>query len=189
MRFLAVTLPGLTLCTHIMLGLFFILQIAPPDRAHFSLSYNILAAGASIAGLVGAIRCIPSLVSAYTLIHTITLSFVTLALVDIIAPLPFFLLNPVLPSWDVDDSAICRDIDAGFGWDDEWLSECSKGFKIIKILAVSVTLLLMGAQWWALFTVKKWNSEIRLQQPSPRLDVEKGGILHNEKDVIYGEKN
>lgn len=113
----------------------------------------------------------------------------TFALLDVIAPLPFYLLNPVIPSWDVDESAICRDIDAGFGWDDDWLSECSKGFKIIKISVVSVTLLLMGAQWWALFTVKKWNEEIRLQRPSPRLDVEKDGILHNEKDVLHGEKN
>ncbi|EAT79621.2 hypothetical protein SNOG_12821 [Parastagonospora nodorum SN15] len=127
-RFLAIVLPTLTLCTHTLLAFSFALPGSEQYRAFWSLVYNSLAACASILGLIGAVRLIPSFVSAYTFVHTTALSFVTLALVNIIVPFDAGFLNPVIPSWHVDESAICRDIDAGFGWDEEWLVKCSKHF-------------------------------------------------------------
>jgi hypothetical protein len=49
--------------------------------------------------------------------HTSTLSFVTLALVNMMIPFDAAFMNPVIPSWHVDEGALCRDIDAGFGWE------------------------------------------------------------------------
>lgn len=187
-RFLAIVLPGLTLCTHLLLALSFALPGAAPDRAFFSLIYNVVAVGASLLGLMGAIKLIPSLVSAYILMHTITLSFVNIALVNIIIPFDIRLLNPVLPSWQIDESAICRDIDAGFGWDEEWLVKCSKSFSVVKLSVACVGLFLMIAQWWALVTVRRWGKQMRLQQRWPRTDIEKDGIRHPENDLMISEK-
>jgi hypothetical protein len=55
-RFLAILLPALTLCTHTLLALSFALPGSEQYRAFWSLSYNVVAAGASILGLVGAVR-------------------------------------------------------------------------------------------------------------------------------------
>ncbi|KAF1847560.1 uncharacterized protein K460DRAFT_402907 [Cucurbitaria berberidis CBS 394.84] len=188
-RFLAIVLPGLTLCTHILLALSFALPGAAPDHAFSSFLYNVFAAGASILGVVGAVKLIPSLVSAYMVMHTITLSFVNIALVNMILPFDFRFLNPVLPSWQIDESAICRDIDAGFGWDEEWLVKCSKSFGVVKLSVACVGLILMVAQWWALMTVRKWGKEMRLQQwRRARTDVEKDGIVHTDNDLMISEK-
>jgi hypothetical protein len=79
----------------------------------------------------------------------------------------------VLPSWHVDESAICRDIDAGLGWDEEWLVKCSRDFFTIMSVVAWGGLVLMVAQWWALWTVRKWGREISGMRL--RGDVEKGG--------------
>lgn len=55
-RFLAIVLPSLTLCTHTLLALSFLLPGSDLDRASFSISYNVLAGSASILGLLGAVR-------------------------------------------------------------------------------------------------------------------------------------
>jgi hypothetical protein len=55
-RFLAILLPALTLCTHTLLVLSFALPGSEQYRALWSLSYNVAAAGASMLGLVGAVR-------------------------------------------------------------------------------------------------------------------------------------
>jgi len=49
-------LPSLTLCTHTLLALSFLLPGSDPTRAVFSITYNAIAGSASILGLVGAIR-------------------------------------------------------------------------------------------------------------------------------------
>jgi hypothetical protein len=49
-------LPSLTLCTHTLLALSFILPGADLDRAVFSVVYNVLAGTASIFGIIGAVR-------------------------------------------------------------------------------------------------------------------------------------
>ncbi|KAF2844874.1 hypothetical protein T440DRAFT_473088 [Plenodomus tracheiphilus IPT5] len=187
-RFLAIVLPTLTLCTHTLLALSSVLPGSDPDRACFSLLYNALAAGASILGLLGAIRLVPSLVSIYTLIHTTTLSFATIALVN--APFNFGLINPVIPSWQIDENAICRDIDAGFGWDEEWLVKCSKSFSLVKLCVAAMGLFLMVAQWWALMTVRRWGKELRFQRRLMECgsDVEKAGILRDDH-VLMNEKS
>ncbi|KAF2821405.1 hypothetical protein CC86DRAFT_448870 [Ophiobolus disseminans] len=173
-RFLAILLPSLTLCTHTLLALSFILPGSEQYRAYWSLSYNVIAAGASVAGLIGAVRLLPPLISAYTLIHTTTLSFVTLALTNIIIPFDAGILNPVIPSWYVDEDAICRDIDAGLGWDEAWLVKCSRNFFTVMVVVAWSGLFLMFAQWWALWTVRRWGREIRIVRARVGRDVEMG---------------
>ncbi|KAH9867857.1 hypothetical protein IAQ61_007161 [Plenodomus lingam] len=190
-RFLAIVLPALTLCTHTLLALSSILPGSDPDRAFFSLVYNFLAVCASILGLLGAVRLLPSLVSIYTLVHTITLSFATFALLN--APLSFRIINPIIPSWQIDENAICRDINAGFGWDEAWFTKCSQSFSLVKICFAGLGLVLMAAQWWALMTVRRWGKELRFQRLLMERgdgDVEKAGILHDDAGlVIASEKS
>jgi hypothetical protein len=125
-------------------------------------------------------------VSVYTLVHTSTLSFVTLALVNILLPLNLQFSNPVIPSLQLDETAICRDIDAGFGWDDEWLVKCSRSFSMVQTCVALVGLVLMIAQWWALFTVRFWNKELQAQRwrGSKTADVEKAADAAGTDRVV-----
>lgn len=125
--------------------------------------------------------------SAYTLLHTTTLSFVTIAIVNLILPFDFLLLNPVIPSYAVDGPSICHDIDAGFGWDDEWLEKCSTSLRIIKFGGACFGLVLMLAQWWALLSVRRWGQELRSQPKQVGADVEKAGLVYGER-MIHDEK-
>lgn len=120
-------------------------------------------------------QLLPKLVSAYTLVHATTLSFVTLALLNNLLPFDLRYMNPVIPSWRIDESAICRDIDAGFGWDDEWLLECSRSFGMVQMGVAWGALVLMIAQWWALVTVRSWSSELQAQPPMGS-DIEKAAF-------------
>jgi hypothetical protein len=120
-------------------------------------------------------QLVPSLVSAYTLVQTCTLSFVTLGLVNIMLPLDLRILNPAVSSLQFDETAMCRDIDSGFGWDEEWLVKCSESLKMVQICVALAGLILMVAQWWALVTVRTWSKELQVQQrrESEAADVEK----------------
>jgi hypothetical protein len=215
-RLLAIVLPSLTLCTHTLLALSFILPGADLDRAYFSVVYNVLAACASILGLIGAVRVstlpfgspgedefgivrwkeadmwilqlISPLVSAYTCLHTTTLSFVTIALVNLVIPFDFRLLNPIVPSYRVDGSSICRDIDAGFGWDERWLETCAKSFSVVRWSIAGAGLVLMVAQWWALTSVRRWGSEMNNQRRTEEGDIEKAGTIYAGKDMKKYEK-
>jgi hypothetical protein len=131
---------------------------------------------------------IPSFVSAYTLMHTTTLSFVTLALANVIIHFDAGILNPVIPSWHIDERAICHDIDAGFGWDNDWLIKCSKHFYTVTVVVAWSGLLLMFAQWWALWTVRRWGKELRFQKLRDRSDIEKLGPLDTHDDFMINEK-
>ncbi|KAJ4409770.1 hypothetical protein N0V91_002244 [Didymella pomorum] len=146
-----------------------------------------MAACASILGLIGALRLLPRLVSAYTLVHATTLSFVTLALLNTLLPFDLRYMNPVIPSWRIDEAAVCRDIDAGFGWDDEWLMQCSNSFGMVQMGVACGGLVLMIAQWWALFTVKSWSTELQTRGPGMS-DVEKVGCLTEHESAVLGEK-
>ena len=127
--------------------------------------------------------------SAYTIVHATTLSFVTIALVNLILPFDFRLLNPVIPSYAVDGSLICRDIDAGLGWDAEWLEKCSGTFVVVKFVMACLALVLMGAQWWALVSVRGWGQELRCQRNTAgEADVEKAGLVQKGDHMIYDEK-
>jgi hypothetical protein len=130
-------------------------------------------------------------VSAYTLVHTTTLSLVTLALVNILLPLNLRISNPVIPSLQLDESAICRDIDAGFGWDEEWLVKCSRSFNMVQMGVALAGLVLMIAQWWALFTVKVWSKELQVQRwrGNETADVEKLSHMTVEDDRVACEKS
>jgi hypothetical protein len=195
-----------------LLALSFILPGADLDRAVFSVVYNVLAGSASIFGILGAVRVskppgkddvgfgkrleanvrylqfIPPLMSTYTIVHTTTLSFVTIALATLILPFDFWLPNPIVPSYRVDGLGICRDIDAGFGWDESWLESCAKSFSVVKWLIAGFGLLLIVAQWWALMSVRRWGKEMRLQtQRRAGEDVEKAEVVRKD-DVMIDEK-
>ena len=124
--------------------------------------------------------------SAYAFVHTATLSFATFALVNMQFDLR--LANPVIPSWRIDESALCRDIDAGLGWDDNWLAKCSRSFSMVKMYVACFGLILMVAQWWALITVRIWGREVRVQQQAERPDAEKASITY-EGDAANDEKH
>lgn len=187
-RFLAIILPALTLSTHLLLSLSFALPGDDQTWAFWSLVYNGLAAFSSVLGLVGALRLLPKLVSAYTLVHTTTLSFVTLALMNTLLPYDLRYMNPVIPSWRIDETAICRDIDAGFGWDEDWLVQCSKSFGMVQIGVACGGLVLMAAQWWALATVRSWSKELQVQRLS-RGDIEIAGFLAEDEGFVSREKS
>lgn len=133
-------------------------------------------------------QSIPSLVSAYTILHTTTLSFVTIALVNTVLPFDFRLLNPVIPSYALDGSSICRDIDAGFGWDVQWLEQCSKSLGVVKFGAACFGLVLMIAQWWALMSVRRWGQELRYQRRIGKMDVEQAGLVEERDESMNKEK-
>ena len=118
--------------------------------------------------------------------HTITLSFATFALLN--APFGFRLVNPVIPSWQINGNAVCRDINAGLGGDDVWLLKCSRSFSSVKLSVAVLGLILMTAQWWALMTVRRWGREIRFQPRGDRADLEKAGILRGEDGALGHEK-
>jgi hypothetical protein len=133
-------------------------------------------------------QALPRLVSAYTLLHTMTLSFVTIAIVNLALPFDFRTLNPVTPSYPVDESAICRDIDAGFGWDTEWVEQCSNSLRMIKFGGACFSMVLMFAQWWALMSVRRWGQQLRARPLNARGDVEKAGLGFDEKRTIYEQQ-
>ena len=134
------------------------------------------------------LQLLPKLVSAYTLVHTTTLSFVTLALMNALLPYDLRYMNPVIPSWRIDETAICRDIDAGFGWDEDWLVQCSKSFGMVQIGVACGGLVLMVAQWWALATVRSWSKELQMQRLS-RGDIEKADFLAEDEGFVSREKS
>lgn len=96
-------------------------------------------------------------------------------------------MNPVIPSWRIDEAAICRDIDAGFGWDEEWLMQCSMSFGMVQMGVACGGLVLMVAQWWALFTVKSWSTDLQARGPC-RGDVEKAGFPGEDDSYVLREK-
>lgn len=98
-------------------------------------------------------------------------------------------MNPVIPSWRIDETAICRDIDAGFGWDEDWLVQCSKSFAMVQIGVACGGLVLMIAQWWALLTVRGWSNELQVLRSSVS-DIEKADILaENDGFTTVSEKS
>jgi hypothetical protein len=134
------------------------------------------------------LQLIPPLISTYTIVHTTTLSFVTIAIANLILPFDFRLLNPVVPSYRVDGSSLCRDIDTGFGWDESWLESCAESFSVVRWSIAGCGLLLMVAQWWALMSVRRWGKEMRSQtQMRAGGDVEKAEVLRKD-DVMIDER-
>lgn len=126
--------------------------------------------------------------SAYTLVHTTTLSFVTLALLNTLLPYDLRYMNPVIPSWRIDETAICRDIDAGFGWDEDWFVQCSKSFGMVQTGVAYGGLVLMIAQWWALIAVRSWSNDLQVPR-STGGDVEQAGLLGEDDGFVAKEKS
>ncbi|KAI2488258.1 hypothetical protein Ptr902_02391 [Pyrenophora tritici-repentis] len=105
-----------------------------------------------------------------------------------VLPFDFRLLNPVIPSYALDGSSICRDIDAGFGWNAQWLEKCSTSFSVIKFGAACFGLVLMIAQWWALMSVRRWGHELRYQRRNGSVDVEQAGLAEEKDEFMSKEK-
>lgn len=102
-------------------------------------------------------------------------------------PFDVRMLNPVIPSYRIDESSICRDIHVAFAWDEEWFVKCTKGFAVIKVALACFGLVLMAAQWWALMSVSRWGQELKAQR-KVAMDVEKAGFMLGESDVVHEEK-
>ncbi len=127
------------------------------------------------------IQLSPRLVSAYTGVHATTLAFVTLALINFLLQFDLRYMNPVIASWRIDEQAICRDIDAEFGWDEEWIMQCLKSLGMVQIGAACGGLVLVIAQWWALITVRSWSIDLQDQRMN-RGDLEKADFEVEEYD-------
>lgn len=149
----------------------------------FFAAYNVAAAGASIAGLYGAVKMNPALLSAYSVAHTITLLLGTLTLLDIILPIDLTSFVPTIPSLDFDVLKLCVEIDGSFGWDEGWLDRCAASVRVVKAGAAWIGLVLLSAQWWAARRVWRWSHELREEQRYVRMsekeerDVEKAYYL------------
>ncbi|KAF2112639.1 hypothetical protein BDV96DRAFT_664276 [Lophiotrema nucula] len=184
-RTLAMLLPALTCVSHLLILLSILhvslssyaasdgIRIASP---YFAL-YNTFAAAASIAGVIGAARMSPTLVSAYTTFHASTLSFLSLTLLNFFLPLRIDAVLPFIPSLTLDASSMCDELSGA--WDEDWLERCYVGVLIVKIGVASVATCMMTAQWWALYTVWNWGVDVRAEEHSHqrRQDPEKAEIL------------
>lgn len=128
--------------------------------------------------------------SCYTFVHTTTLTLVTFSLLNMILPTGIQAVNPVIPSWQVDVSAICRDIDDGFGWEDGWASKCRKSFDVVTLAVGWSGLGLMVAQWWALVSVWRWGKDLRelKQKWERKRDEEKAPFREERRNSMIKER-
>jgi len=51
---------------------------------------------------------------------------------------------------------MCQELDAGFGWDEQWLDDCVASFAILNTIAIWTGLVMMAAQWVVLINVWSW---------------------------------
>jgi hypothetical protein len=91
-----------------------------------------------------------------------------------------------VPSYRIDGSSICRDIDAGLGWDESWLDGCAKSYNVVRWSIACGGLVLMVAQWWALMSVRIWGNGLR-NSWRWEMDVEKAAVVRRD-DVRHDEK-
>jgi hypothetical protein len=131
----------------------------------------------------------PTLLSAYTVAHTITLILTTLTLLNIILPVDLKALAPIIPSLDFDVIKVCVEIDDSFGWDEGWLDRCAASVQVVKAGAAWMGLVLLSAQWWAVRSVWRWSHELREEQRYARMrnreemDVEKASFYDEKKEL------
>ena len=117
----------------------------------------------------------PTLVSAYTSIHALTLSFLSLTLLNVFLPLRIDAVLPFIPSQTLDASSMCDELSGA--WDEDWLEGCYVGLLIVKVGLATVATCMMTAQWLALYRVWNWGIEIRAEEYSQqREDPEKPPI-------------
>jgi hypothetical protein len=105
--------------------------------------------------------------------------FATIALMGSIMPFEVAVLNPVVPSYRVDASSICRDLDVAFGWEETWFVRCAEGFAVARVAVACFGFVLMAAQWWALWSVRRWGNEVGALRRGAR-DVEKAVLEKNK---------
>ncbi|KAF2187231.1 hypothetical protein K469DRAFT_109866 [Zopfia rhizophila CBS 207.26] len=157
-------------------------SVRPDDQTFhptsFSL-YNIFAAGASMVGLIGAVRRHPTLVSAYTIAHIITLFLITLTLLNIVLPFPVKPVVLIIPNVHLDTKKICGETDDELGCDAVWVHRCRVSFTIVKLVTCWVGLVLVCVQWWVVLDVWRWSRSLveveeHERRAELRLDIEKG---------------
>lgn len=175
-RALAIVLPSVTLMAHT--ATFVVLESvgsAGTWASSWVAAYDLVAAAASAVGLLGAIQRRRILIATYLLVHTITLSLISAALLINVLPSVFASGLPFSSLLRYDESferRMCQELDEGFGWDDRWLSDCVSSFSALTMGAMWAGLVMMAAQWLVVLSVWGWLSE----KPHSRydsLDIEK----------------
>ncbi|KAF2204262.1 hypothetical protein GQ43DRAFT_187205 [Delitschia confertaspora ATCC 74209] len=187
-RALAIALPTLTFLTHTLVALLALnFSLSPTTTSAyaswFSL-YNTFAAGASIAGLNGAVRWHAPSLHFFTTTHTFTLLFLTLTFFNFMLPVTV----PVIPNLKFNTEATCREM-GEFGWDAKWAEQCRFSFEVVQIVVGLTGLVLLGAHWWALDQVRGFAmgmKKVRNNMEVRRRDMEKGGVEKTEEEEKGG---
>ncbi|KAF2652701.1 hypothetical protein K491DRAFT_695323 [Lophiostoma macrostomum CBS 122681] len=157
-------------------------------------SYSLLANGfatiAGIAGMVGAMKMNPNLVSAYAIVHALFLITTTLAFLCVVGAVDSGVMTPetMFPRVRIDVVATCENMDDTFGSDKAWLLQCTQILGVVKVILEFVGVAFVGAQWWALQTVRSWVRALNEKQREDVLhlqkDVEKA-VLGEERDIMW----
>ncbi|KAF2714765.1 hypothetical protein K504DRAFT_9841 [Pleomassaria siparia CBS 279.74] len=166
---LAMILSLSTLTSHMVILLATLLHISRSASSplsnstyHFA-AYNLIAGGASLIGLIGAIRINPNLVCFYTHFHKTTLIIITFVLLELFLPAFSILPDtfaPLLGTYEMDAHHFCKEMD-GFRDDEEWILRCSTQLAMVKGGVGCLVGLALAAQWWAVFDVWMWSRELR----------------------------
>lgn len=103
------------------------------------------------------------LVSSYALVHTITLTIITLVLLINVVPqsLAHIILTASHLRYDEIEKTMCRELDDGFGWDEHWFDQCRSSFRTLSSSLAWIGLVMMAAQWWAVISVWSWAIRLR----------------------------
>lgn len=116
----------------------------------------------------------PQLLTPFLNLHFISLLLITFTALDVISPIRFRTVLPVLPNFDFDAVHVCQDIDAAYGADPVWLETCSSSFEVVKTAVGWTCLVLTAGQWWFIRAVciLKKKLEERNMSRGRRRDVE-----------------
>ncbi|KAF9737221.1 hypothetical protein PMIN06_000880 [Paraphaeosphaeria minitans] len=174
-RVLAITLPSVTLMAHA--ATFVVLEAVFADSwgSSWVATYDLVAAAASVVGLLGAVHKRRILMATYLLVHSITLSlFSTMLLINVL-PSSFASSIPYLSQLRHDDNferGMCQELDNGFGWDERWLNDCASSFDTLNKGAMWVGVAMVSAQWLVLINLGSWLRE-KPTKSYEEFDVEK----------------
>lgn len=181
---LAIILPSVTLMAHAATFVVLEAVFAESWGSSWVATYDIVAAGASVVGLLGAVhvrcdyiscaRANPKdqvadmkqkrrfLMAAFLLVHSITLALISTVLLVNVLPYPFASSIPYLSRLRHDNDferGMCQELDDGFGWDERWLNDCASNFDAINRAAMWIGVVMMSAQWLVLMSLAGWLRE------------------------------
>ncbi|KAK7181722.1 hypothetical protein DPSP01_008631 [Paraphaeosphaeria sporulosa] len=180
-RALAILLPSVTLMAHAATFVVLEAVFAESWCSSWVATYDLVAAAASVVGLLGAVHKRHILISAYLLVHSVTLSLISTVLLMNVLPSSFASFIPYLSQLRHGDNferGMCQDLDDGFGWDERWLNDCASSFDTLNRGAMWVGVVMMSAQWLVLISLGRWLRE-KPANSYMVFDVEK----RREKDI------